>query len=128
MTNPLDVLFTLVIPAYVAGYLWLIKLARTDRPLYFFIESRLLPWTIAVAVITMFYLVIFIVMFWDNNEKRNVYVMLFLIIPCLTGHAISSSDFFRRITKLPPIGEQADSQEPQEKSDREQDSREIPPQ
>jgi len=101
MTNPIELLLTLFIPTYMAGYLWLIKLARTDKPLYFLIESILFRAVIIVALGA----VAFTVVYWSNEEKRYIHMVLFLMLAFTAWHAFVSRNFFRRITALPSISD-----------------------
>jgi len=101
MENPLELLLTLFIPAYAAGYLWLIKLARTDKPLYFLMESRLYRPVMVIAIAETLTAVGMAAYDWDNEEARAIHGILLMIFAYITWNAYHARAFFRRITRLP---------------------------
>ena len=97
-----EFLLGLLLPAYGAGYIWLIKTAREDPPLFSEIDSQLrvlIPiGSIALLVATG---VVWASIDTDLAFARGI-SSLAVVLLMLLSLAYQSLAFFRRIAKLPP--------------------------
>jgi len=100
MENTISLLMSIFIPLYCMGYVWLIKVARTDKLLYSLLESRIISTVASLAGNTIFISVLLAAYYWNEPDKRNDFLLLILIYTAIGWHTFKSRNFFRDIVKL----------------------------
>jgi len=99
-----EFLLGLLLPAYGAGYVWLIKSAREDSVMYFALEKHLgrlllllIP-TLIIGIFAISYLANKVLDIRDTTAAIS-FICLLMLLVIIT---IWSFPFFKRITELPP--------------------------
>jgi len=115
----LEFLFGIAIPAYGAGYVWMIKTARQDPVLYRYIESRVYV-GLALVLIYVASLSLWVLLRSWRVENRLAWQYLLILVSAygVLCHAWISRKFFREIADLPKHQETKEMQHDKNEDDR----------
>ncbi|MDH2239095.1 hypothetical protein N5K27_22560 [Pigmentiphaga sp. GD03639] len=97
-----EFLLGLLLPAYGAGYIWLIKTAREDPPLYRVIESQLKGICLAVAALLAVLAFAIPHVVEGPRPFMNGLGAFMLILIGMNMLLLQSLSLFRRISEMPP--------------------------